>query len=324
MIFADKLIQLRKKNGLSQEELADKVGVSRQAVSKWESAQSIPDIDKIIVLSGLFGVSTDYLLKDELEAEDSIPLEEEKKKVTISMANECITKKEKMSKLIALGVALCVCSPIILILLAGLSDYGYLKESIAVLFGFIFLFSFITVAVVLFVYAGLQLNEFESLKKEEFDLEYGVKGIVTEKKKNFKNKYNTLIILGIILCFIGVIILVSFAVALEDLFVIIAVCILLLCCAISLYMFTLAGLIMETYNILLREEEYAKDKKSKNIIDAVTSCYWLLITGVYLLISFLTENWGITWVIWPIAGVVFAAIITILDACIKNKNNKGK
>lgn len=55
--------ELRKKHGLSQEELAEKTGVSRQAVSKWESQQSMPDIDKIIMLSDFFGVSTDYLLK---------------------------------------------------------------------------------------------------------------------------------------------------------------------------------------------------------------------------------------------------------------------
>ena len=67
MIFADKLIDLRKKNGWSQEELAEKLNVSRQAVSKWEGAQSIPDMGRIIQLSELFGVSTDYLLKDELE-----------------------------------------------------------------------------------------------------------------------------------------------------------------------------------------------------------------------------------------------------------------
>lgn len=95
MIFADKLIQLRKKNGLSQEELADKVGVSRQAVSKWESAQSIPDIDKVIALSGLFGVSIDYLLKDEIEIEDSVPLEEEKKKVSIPRLMNVLLKGKK-------------------------------------------------------------------------------------------------------------------------------------------------------------------------------------------------------------------------------------
>ena len=66
MIFADKLISLRKKSGWSQEELAEKLGVTRQSVSKWEGAQSVPDIDKILQLSRLFGVTTDYLLKDEL------------------------------------------------------------------------------------------------------------------------------------------------------------------------------------------------------------------------------------------------------------------
>ena len=65
MIFADKLIALRKKAGWSQEELAEQLGVTRQSVSKWEGAQSVPDIDKILQLSRLFGVTTDYLLKDE-------------------------------------------------------------------------------------------------------------------------------------------------------------------------------------------------------------------------------------------------------------------
>ena len=65
MILADKIILLRKKNGWSQEELAEKMNVSRQSVSKWEGANSIPDISKIIDMSKIFGVSTDYLLMDD-------------------------------------------------------------------------------------------------------------------------------------------------------------------------------------------------------------------------------------------------------------------
>ena len=60
MILADKITEERKKNGLSQEELADKLGVSGQAVSKWDSAGSVPDLQRIIQLAELFGVSTDY------------------------------------------------------------------------------------------------------------------------------------------------------------------------------------------------------------------------------------------------------------------------
>ena len=63
MKVADRIQHLRKTKGISQEELADKIGVSRQAVSKWESEQSLPDIDKIIVLSEFFDVTTDYILK---------------------------------------------------------------------------------------------------------------------------------------------------------------------------------------------------------------------------------------------------------------------
>ena len=67
MILGDKITNLRKKAGWSQEELAHQLGVSRQAVSKWESVSSIPDLDKILRLSQLFEVSTDYLLLDEME-----------------------------------------------------------------------------------------------------------------------------------------------------------------------------------------------------------------------------------------------------------------
>ena len=61
MILADKIIYLRKKNGWSQEELAEKLGVTRQSVSKWEGAQSVPDLERILQIGKVFGVSTDYL-----------------------------------------------------------------------------------------------------------------------------------------------------------------------------------------------------------------------------------------------------------------------
>ncbi|MDE6476439.1 MAG: helix-turn-helix domain-containing protein [Erysipelotrichaceae bacterium] len=72
MTLADKIIKLRKQHGWSQEDLADKMDVSRQAVSKWECAQTIPDIEKILQLSQLFNVSTDYLLKDTMPYDEQI------------------------------------------------------------------------------------------------------------------------------------------------------------------------------------------------------------------------------------------------------------
>ena len=145
MIFADKLIQLRKKSGWSQEELAEQMNVSRQSVSKWEGAQTIPDLEKIVRLSELFGVSTDYLLKDEMGSADvAEPAEEPSTMRRVSMveANAFLTAKALTAKPIAWGVFLCITSPVMLILLAAMSEvsrYG-ISEGMASGVGLILLF----------------------------------------------------------------------------------------------------------------------------------------------------------------------------------------
>ena len=83
MILADKITALRKKAGWSQEELAEQLGVTRQSVSKWEGAQSVPDMDKVVQMSRLFGVTTDFLLKDELSAEEDYTRENKAKSPVI-------------------------------------------------------------------------------------------------------------------------------------------------------------------------------------------------------------------------------------------------
>ena len=74
MSVAKKLLTLRKKEGLSQEELAEKLNVSRQAISRWEMGSALPDAVNLLQISRLFGVSTDFLLYDEIEQEQELPL----------------------------------------------------------------------------------------------------------------------------------------------------------------------------------------------------------------------------------------------------------
>ena len=83
MILADQITALRKKAGWSQEELAEQLGVTRQSVSKWEGAQSVPDMDKVVQMSRLFGVTTDFLLKDELSEEEDYTRENKAKSPVI-------------------------------------------------------------------------------------------------------------------------------------------------------------------------------------------------------------------------------------------------
>ena len=109
MILAEKIALLRKKNNYSQEDLANELGISRQSVSKWESGNSIPDLDKIIKMSSLFGVSTDYLLKDELEEatpSESDEVIEEGKTVSLEEANSFLEATPQFASRLSLAISL--------------------------------------------------------------------------------------------------------------------------------------------------------------------------------------------------------------------------
>ena len=83
MKFEEKLMALRKKAGMSQEELADRLDVSRQAISRWELGSTLPDAPNLLKLSDLFGVSIDYLLRDDYEeASDLSPAKEARREMS--------------------------------------------------------------------------------------------------------------------------------------------------------------------------------------------------------------------------------------------------
>ena len=126
MILADKIINERKKNGWSQEELAEMLSVSRQSVSKWEGAQAVPDLNKIIKMAEIFGVSTDYLLKDEIEENDNASYndisEESVRKVSLEDAQRFIKTVKKNTPSAVIATMLFVLCPVTLIILAGISN----------------------------------------------------------------------------------------------------------------------------------------------------------------------------------------------------------
>ena len=98
MIFREKLVQLRKSRNLTQEQLAEKLGVSRQAVSRWEAGDSTPDMINLLGLCDLFGVSADYLIHDNYESDDDMPIVKEK--------NEQISKVKFKKKVYHLYAAI--------------------------------------------------------------------------------------------------------------------------------------------------------------------------------------------------------------------------
>lgn len=195
MILADKIIGERKRLGLSQEELAEKLSVSRQAVSKWESAQSTPDLQRVLQMAELFEVSTDYLLKDEIEAPDGRKSDTQGgtdtpvRRVSMEEANDFMRFNREGGKKVAIGVMLCILSPVLLIFLAGLAESGVwnVTESLAIAIGMAVLFLLVAAAVFIFVSYGLASERFKYIEKDVFETAYGVTGLVKEKEPSLKS-----------------------------------------------------------------------------------------------------------------------------------------
>ena len=316
MILADKIINLRKKAGMSQEELADKMSVSRQAVSKWESAQSVPDLNRILKLSEIFGVSTDYLLKDEVETEEFIdtPMEDAfsptRRVVTLEEADSFLKINKECSGKIALGVGMCILSPLLMILLGGLGEFmpEKISEMTAMTIGLPALFILIAGAVGLFILTWQKLRPFEYLEKEDIETAYGVEGMVRERQERLSNTHIRDLIIGIALCILAAIPI--FVVApREDYTEIYATCLTLIMVAVGVFIIVQTSIVWGGFQKLLEEGDYNRDSKKAAPIMGI---YWTIVTAIFLAYSFITMDWQRSWIIWPVAGVLCGIIYEVM------------
>ena len=347
MILAEKIINERKKNGWSQEELADKLGVSRQSVSKWEGAQSVPDLQRILDMSRIFGVSTDYLLKDDIG--DVIPAERvdpdtSLRKVTMEESNTYLDTVKVNSKKIALGCTLCInCAvPLLLLQAAYKAELFGISEGAAGAIGTILLLLIVAVSLVFFIPAGMALSKWDWLEKRSFETEYGVDGAVRSKAEKFEPRFIRTITLGVVTILTGVIILVGTSFMAEhneaeamirepldgyivgyrdgsnEAMILAAAALLLFLISAGVHAIIRAGMTKDSYNKILQEGDYSKAKKENKIMNAIAPAYWLLVTAGYLAWSFTSRNWGFTWIVWPIAGIIFGAISAVADQVTKD------
>jgi len=324
MILADKIIVLRRKCGWSQEELADRMNVSRQAVSKWESAQAVPELDKIVQLSRLFGVTTDFLLKDEVEDEDLFDTEARSnlKRVSKKDAEEYFEYRKKSSRYIAIATFLCIISPITLILLSFLSGVeGFpIPENICNIIGIVALILLVAVAVAFFVLSALKGDRFSYLDGS-FECEYGVEDFAREKKNAFRNSSIKGNVIGVLLCILSPIPLIVTSILGNDLLSVVFLSLMLVTVGIATVLFIICGVQNSSFEKMLSESnEY--DKRRKKLKDAIGNLFWVVVVGVYLAISFITEAWDFTWIIWPAAGILSGIASSIFDSVYDNINDK--
>lgn len=239
MILSEKITELRKKVGLSQEEFGAEIGVSRQAVSKWEMSQTTPDLNKIVKMSEFFEVPIDFLLKDEYdlrflenhnidskdidgdENKEAGNVEIDNPKTTVFAKGSSETKmielpeiqsyldiKKRAARRYVISIFLFFISPF-----AGIVISTF-NEPYAVVGVIIQLLILVVMAIIL-VIALYELSKYKKLFSEENELAYGVRSVVEEKKRGFEHTFFIGIIMGVI-CLIAFVIPVMAVSAFTD------------------------------------------------------------------------------------------------------------
>ena len=324
MDLQNKIIKLRKSMALSQEELAEKLGVSRQAVSKWESGQSLPDIDKIVLMSSFFGVSTDYLLKDKEEAEqktqhgygdnafdsgfDNAFEACETQKISTESIKTALFEKYREARLIATAVLLFILSPLALICLLSLADAGVLKQPLALALGLLVIFFTVPLGVGLCIYSSFLIAPHKSnlrLMSQSPDASV----VYENEMKNTEKRRRISYILGTSFTIISPLPIIFYGIfeGFEGAAVLKSYLFFPLCMAF-LFIFVSVGVSLLT-NAVMRDEALKlltlkPQNKKKTVAGEIIDIYWTALPFIYLLISFLTGRWEITWIIWPLSPII--------------------
>lgn len=202
MILAEKITELRKRSSLSQEEFGAKIGVSRQAVSKWEMAQTTPDLNKIMAMSKFFGVSTDFLLNEEYDLsylnagnkKEKIDLSTEDMKtrmIELNQIQDYLSAKKNAAKSFVMAIFLFFMSPMAGILISTFNEQYFVV-------GLLIQMITLIIAAVIVVIAVWNLSKYKDLWQENTELAYGVRGYITECQKKFEHTFLVGMILGVV------------------------------------------------------------------------------------------------------------------------------
>jgi transcriptional regulator with XRE-family HTH domain len=327
MILADKIIQLRKRFGWSQENLAEALEVSRQSVSKWESGNSIPDLNKILKMAEIFSVSTDYLLKDDLEQVDIIPSDQEANVVRLSMeeVNRYVLEKERSTNLVSRGVLLCIYGLLPLFLMLGLTESSTISigEDTASVIGVSFLLLLVASGITLMIISNPRNIPLEKLDAA-FELSYGVEGVYREKLQQYLPSYSRSVALAIVLLIFSVIpVLLAGMVSDSDALLYFMLDFMVLIAGAAIFMLIRVNAKKNVYEVILKLGEFTPEKiKENKRIEKLAAVYWPLVVAIYLGWSFLKNGWYISWIVWPIAGLLFGSLVGLIQMIFPEKKGK--
>ncbi|MDB2387412.1 helix-turn-helix domain-containing protein [Shewanella sp.] len=327
MILADKIIRLRKQCGWSQEELAEKMSVSRQSVSKWESANSIPDLNRIITLAEIFEVSTDFLLKDETEVSEELERVPQTRSISLEQALAYTEQKVSMSGVVTKGVVLCVCSVVPLFFFLAMAETNRLgmTEDIAAMMGVISILIMVSIAVSFFIKVNQYKADFAVIDSQPFELAYGVHGVISEQLQQYRATYNFRLSIAIFLFIFSFVPLMTISMFFNgSAIVLIMLIVMLFMIAAGIYIISSASAKYMAYNNILKDSglKTEKSRRTKRA-EKLAAFYWPLLVAIYLGWSLWTMNWSVTWVIWPVGAVFFIALVGLMELLDKDDMNRA-
>ena len=152
--------------------------------------------------------------------------------------------------------------------------------------------------------------------------------LAREQKSTYEGTYNRYTIIGVILCITAVIpLFCAAAFHASDFFVLLGLSVSLLIVAVAVYLFVVCNTIQNTYLQLLQEGEFTKSsKRHQKLLEPVSTVYWLAVTALYLGFSLITMRWESSWVIWPVAAILYGVIVTLCRILPKKseQNNQKK
>ena len=178
--------------------------------------------------------------------------------------------------------------------------------------GLIVLLILAAAAVAIFILCGFKNTPYEFLEKEPFETEYGVVGMVRERQNAYRSTYVRNNLLGVILCVLSPTLLFAGVFTENALLVIVLLCVMLVVVGIGVFFLITAGIRWASFQKLLQQGEYSlREKKHNRVKSVISTVYWLAAVAVYLGWSFQSNTWNTTWLVWPVAGVLYAAVMAV-------------
>ncbi len=299
MTFGEKLKGLRKEKGYSQEEMAGMLDVSRQAVSKWESDRGIPEIDKLLQISSMFGVTLDYLLKSESPDENN---QNGGYYVSRETIDGFLSYKRHRAKNIAIGVGLMIGSDIF----GCFSDYRHLLLPLY--------WGTMAIGIAILVWTFLQPKHYREICSNPLLFDEAIIKSFREDSSRNRKRYAGMIVLSVLLFFFGS----EFIFMAKDIMGS-EVCNALdwLIDAAAVMLLIMAGMSIHAENVIAQNAEYVKKKNARGRFAWVYVA--LPVTALAVAIGFFTNAWSPA---FPIMFLFCVLLVTVCKLLIEKRESK--